>query len=124
MGSVLSWWKDNPSAPPADQAQGTSPEVTPNLTPDDAVIDQDSPLVDHDLYLRLAKEGAFPSRWVGKKRTALWGSVKAAFTNGTDNRRIKRKAPMAKKAGPPPAPQNDGLDHLRAQIGLVKKKGT
>lgn len=46
---------------------------------DDAFIDQRSPLVPPDVYLRLAREKAFPSRKVGRLVLAKWGDVRSAL---------------------------------------------
>ena len=77
--------------------------------PDDAFIDQTSErLPSRRLYLRLAREGAFPSKKVGKKVIARWGDVKAAVeAQGTPNQ--------------PSSPTDDGLDGLRRLIGLQPK---
>lgn len=48
--------------------------------PDDALVHQDSEMVpDRELFLRLARDGAFPSRKHGKKVFARWGDVRSAF---------------------------------------------
>src|SRR6185295_3084547 len=76
--------------------------------PDDAFIDQNSGLVGHDLYLGLARAGAFKSKKVGKRIVAQWGNVRAALhetqadsTEATQDR--------------------DDLDDARRSLGFVSK---
>jgi hypothetical protein len=78
---------------------------------DNAFIDQKSPFVVKDTYLRLARKKAFPSKKIGKRISARWADVKAAFA-----------APTAA-----PAPQestSDEIDAIRAKWGLAAKGGS
>jgi hypothetical protein len=79
--------------------------------PDDAIIDQRSGLVPKEVFLRLAREGAFRSSKVGKRILAQWGEVKAAL--------VARRRPVPTAAAPGHA-QGD-LDDIRRSVGLVPK---
>lgn len=87
------------------------PVVVP---PDDAFVDQDAGLFDREVYLRLARKGAFPATTVGKKRVARWGDVKAAF--------LKKCAPIT-VSEPTEDPEADLLNAIRQQAGLAIKGG-
>lgn len=91
-----------------------SPKRPEPVVNDDTVVDQRSVPAPRDLYLRLARAGAFPSNKVGKRICARWGDVRAALLGGPG----VRKAPDASGND---APQADGLDDLRHQLGLAKK---
>jgi hypothetical protein len=101
--------KDEPKA-----ASVTGPTSPPEW-PDDTIVDQKTVRGPKELYLRLAREGAFPSRKIGKRICARWGDVKAAFAP---------KPGIAKAPAPAPAespPTDDGLDDLRQNLGFMKK---
>ncbi len=85
------------------QRENTQRSVT--ASPQD-YIDQRSGLVPRDLYLRLAREGSFPSRKIGKRIVARWADVEQALA-------------------PPPriANASDEADVLREALGLVAKGG-
>jgi len=95
----------------AEQNEG----VPPNTLGDDAIVDQRSVPAPADLYLRLARNGAFPSQKLGKRVLARWGDVRRAFLN----------SPGVRKASivgvPTPDSQNDGLNALRQRLGLESK---
>jgi hypothetical protein len=113
MGVVLGWWRGQPHGVPT-----RPPQVTPTSVPvsEDAVIDQRSGLFPKDLYLRLARGGEFPSRKIGKRIVARLGDVRAAFAG-----RSGPPEPTPPLAASKEPPQDDGLDHLRAQVGLARK---
>jgi hypothetical protein len=81
---------------------------------DDAIVDQRSASVPRDLYLRLARAGAFPSRKIGKRICARWGDVRAAFLDRPGVRKTKN-GPEDNTSG------TDGLDRLRRQLGLAEQ---
>lgn len=91
--------------------QATTPTAPPS---DDAIVDQRTAPVPKSLYLRLAREKAFPSVKIGKRICARWGDVRAAFAA------YNKKPDPPDDPGAPPQPQ-DGLDDLRGDLGLVKK---
>lgn len=83
--------------------------------PDDTVVCQRSVPAPRDLYLRLARRGAFPSNKHGKRILARWGDVRRAL--------LEAAPPLAKSASDPKsgtAPA-EGLDGLRRQLGLASK---
>lgn len=57
-----------------------APPSEPRAVSPDAYVDQRSGLLDRRMYLRLAREKAFPSRKVGKRVVARWGDVQAALS--------------------------------------------
>jgi hypothetical protein len=61
------------------EVQPAAPAATIGPVPDDRFIDQRDGLVPKPLYLRLAREGAFPSSKIGKRVVARWGDVRAAI---------------------------------------------
>ena len=75
---------------------------------DDAFIDQTSELVPRNLYLQLARAGAFPSKKHGKRIVAQWGDVRAAIS-GLD--------PNLSEAGD----GHDELDIHRRNVGLATR---
>jgi hypothetical protein len=91
-----------------------SPEGPSGPFHDDAIVDQRTAPMTRDLYLRLARARAFPSRKIGKRICARWGDVKASFVDHD----MQPKPSVAKTR---PSEQDDGLDDLRHEIGLVKK---
>ncbi len=110
----------------ADRSRLSGPDVKPTARavapdmqngepiPDDTIVDQRTVRAPRDLYLRLARARAFPSRKEGKRILARWGDVRVALLEG----------PGARKAiAPPRSPEaeGDGLDALRRQLGLAKK---
>jgi hypothetical protein len=86
---------------------------TPVLT-DDTIVDQRTGLVPKDVYLRLARAGAFPSRKHGKRVLARWGDVHAAVLGGPGIAKAVRSASEEE-------PRQDDLDDLRRQLGLAAK---
>ena len=87
------------------------PVVVP---PDDAFVDQDAGLFDREVYLRLARKGAFHVTESGKKRVARWGDVKAAFA--------EKGAPIT-VSEPTDDPEADLLNEIRQRAGLAIKGG-
>lgn len=81
---------------------------------DDAIVDQRSVPAPPDLYLRLAREGRFPSNKIGKRICARWGDVKAAFLGGPGVRRATAR-PTGEEG------EADNLNDLRRQLGFVPK---
>jgi len=97
---------------PRPQPTATRPATT---LLDETIIDQRSGLVPKDLYLRLARAKAFPSRKRGKRILAHWGDVRVAILGG----------PGITKTSPTPTEKDDhgdGLDDLRRQLGLAQKR--
>lgn len=90
------------------------PERSSHPLPEDSIIDQRSGLVPKDLYLRLARQRVFLSRKIGKRIVARWGDVRAAFLNGPGVRSARSPSTSTE-------PEDDGLDHLRRQLGLAEK---
>lgn len=52
----------------------------PRTVSPDAYVDQRSGLIDKQMYLRLARKQAFPSKKIGKRVVARWGDVQAALS--------------------------------------------
>jgi len=95
----------------AEQDEG----VPSNTLGDDAIVDQRSVPAPPDLYLRLARNGAFPSHKLGKRVLARWGDVRRVFLNGPGLRK-------ASTVGvPTPTSEDDGLNALRQRLGLESK---
>lgn len=109
--------------PPAPQKAKPEPDdkadrpPPPAPLPDDAIVDQRSAPVPKDLFLRLARAKAFPSKKVGKRICARWSDVKVAFAVNTEkpDPAPRLEQPNALRA------DDDGLDDLRSEIGLAKK---
>jgi hypothetical protein len=108
------------TADSSERSNGEAPPAVASHTQaggpihDDTIVDQRSGLVPKDLYLRLARQSAFPSRKIGKRIVARWGDVRAAFTRGPSVR-------QARPSSTPPEPKHDRLDGLRQQLGLAPK---
>jgi hypothetical protein len=89
---------------------------TTGVLPDDALVDQRTVPAPPDLYLRLARRGAFRSQKHGKRIVARWDDVRRAMLDAS---------PGVRKTGGSDAPndpaQNDGLDGLRQRLGLAAK---
>jgi len=83
-------------------------KVVPREVSDDAIVDQRSGLVPPDLYLRLARAKAFPSRKVGKRTLARWGDVRDALLPPTSRPKSNEQP------GEPPT-----ADDLRMRWGLA-----
>lgn len=97
-----------------DDKKKAGPTPPPAPPSDDAIVDQRTAPVPKSLYLRLAREKAFASVKIGKRICARWGDVRAAFAA------YNKKPDPPDDPGAPPQPQ-DGLDHLRGDLGLLKK---
>lgn len=92
---------------PAQRSKSAPPSSSTPLSPD-AFIDQRSGLVERRMYLRLAREKAFPSKKVGKRVLARWGDVQAALAPSSDS------APkLGVEEGDPE------LDEIRVRMGLA-----
>jgi hypothetical protein len=92
----------------------TASKVMAPVLSDDSIVDQRSVPAPRDLYLRLARTAAFPSRKLGKRILARWGDVRAAFLCGPG----LRKASGEENDDPR---SDASLDRLRRQLGLVEK---
>lgn len=93
----------NPRPPKAIQGLATP-------LSDDAFIDQRSGLVDKAIFLRLARELAFPSYKIGKRILARWGDVRQAIES--------RQRTIIGATGDQAEPT---LDVLRKQMGLLPR---
>jgi hypothetical protein len=82
------------------------------VPPDDAFVDQDAGLFDREVYLRLARRGAFPNTKVGQKRVARWADVKAAFMG------VGKQIAVVE---PTDDPKLDRLNEIRQRLGLQVK---
>lgn len=97
---------------PDPSQQTPSSAAHPGPSPPDRYIDQNDPRVPKRIFLRLAKEDAFPSTKVGKKILAKWSDVEAALVA----RRRKPRSRVEPQA-------TDGLDQIRRDMGLVPRGG-
>lgn len=79
--------------------------------PDDTIVDQTTVRAPRELYLRLAREGAFRSVKDGKRIYAFWGEVREALAS----RMTLRTTPSVRKVEPRPA---DDLDDVRRLMGV------
>ena len=109
MSLLGSWWREqsdpSPQTPPW-------PAEPPGSGSPDRYIDQNDPRVPKRIFLRLAKEDAFPSTKVGKKILAKWSDVEAALVA----RRRKPRSRVEPQA-------TDDLDQIRRDMGLVPRGG-
>jgi hypothetical protein len=87
-----------------------------NVLPDDALVDQRTVPAPRDLFLRLARRGAFRSQKHGKRVVARWGDVQRALLDASPG---VRKTGGNDAANDPP--QGDALDGLRQRLGLAAK---
>jgi hypothetical protein len=90
-------------------------QAPPSTLADDAIVDQRCVPAPPDLFLRLARNGAFPSQKVGKRVLAQWGDVRRALLGGPGLNKAPRRDPARA------APEDDGLNPLRERMGLVSK---
>jgi len=79
--------------------------------PDDTIVDQTSVRAPRELYLRLAREGAFPCVKDGKRVYAFWGEVREALAR----RMSLRTRPSVRKAE---KRIDDDLDEVRRLMGV------
>jgi hypothetical protein len=86
--------------------------------PDDRFVDQRDGLVPKALFLRLAREGAFPSSKIGKRVVARWGDVRAAIE--ARQRKACRSLPHTNRDR---NRKHADLDALRRQLSLNPKRG-
>jgi len=84
--------------------------------PGDEIVDQRTVPAPRDLFLRLARRGAFPSQKHGKRVVARWSDVQRALLD---------LSPGVCKTGQRRAgndgPQSDEHDGLRRRLGLAPK---
>jgi hypothetical protein len=82
----------------------------------DACVDQRSVPAPRDLYLRLARQGAFPSKKHGKRIVARWADVRRALleTGPGLQKGVASHAEFDEAQG-------DDLDGLRRRLGFVGK---
>lgn len=108
MSMIGAWWRDHHPEHPA------APESTRSQTalPPDAYIDQNDGRVPKRIYLRLAREEAFPTTRIGKKILAKWSDVEAALV-------VRRRKPRSRIE----SQATDDLDQIRRDMGLVPRGG-
>ncbi len=96
--------------PPKRPRPASTQVMTP--LPPEAFIDQRSGRVEKAIYLRLAREGAFPSKKIGKRILARWGDVQAALSVDPPAKlpRLEQEADAE-------------LDAIRARAGLAVRGG-
>ena len=82
---------------------------------DDAIVDQRCVPAPPDLFLRMARNGAFPSQKVGKRVLAQWGAVRRALLSGPGVTKVPARGSAAATS------KDDGLDALRERLGLASK---
>lgn len=92
-----------PSAP--------TPKVPTGPIPEDRFVDQRDGLLPKQLYLRLAREEAFPSSKIGKRVVARWGDVRAAIE-------ARQRKGRHQHDGTPDNSQHRNLDVLRRELSL------
>jgi hypothetical protein len=80
----------------------------------DTFVDQDAGFFDREIYLRLARSGAFPVKKVGKKRVARWGDVNAGFIQAGASITLSE---------PSDDPETDLLNEIRQRAGLAVRGG-
>lgn len=95
-------------------SQAIRPVSTGGPSPD-TYVDQRSGLVDKALFLRLAREKAFPSKKIGKRVVARWGDVQAALSPA-QGRRDRPSVTNNEESDPE-------LDEIRARAGLAVRGG-
>lgn len=91
----------------------SAPDAASTDLPADALVDQDNGRIPRELFLRLAREGAFPSWKEGDKAKriyAFWGDVKVAL-----GARMAQRGPVE----PPGSVETD--DGLCRQLGILPK---
>lgn len=94
--------------------QGVGAVTTGTISPD-TYIDQRSGLVDKGLFLRLARQKAFPSKKIGKRVVARWGDVQAALSPAPPN--------LALSSINDNEESDPELDEIRARVGLAVRGG-
>ncbi len=103
--------KSQPLRESKSEACSPAPAAPIGPVPDDRFIDQRDGLVPKPLYLRLAREGAFPSSKIGKRVVARWGDVRAAI----EARGRKRRHGDSKAVD---GSDQVNLDALRRELSL------
>jgi len=99
------------------EACSPAPAAPVGPVPDDRFIDQRDGLVPKPLYLRLAREGAFPCSKIGKRVVARWGDVRAAI-----EARGRRGRASVHTVGGSGSGSNAELDALRHELSLDSKR--
>jgi len=92
-----------------------TPKVPTGPVPEDRFVDQRDGLLPKQLYLRLAREEAFPSSKIGKRVVARWGDVRAAIE--ARGRKVRSPVHTSDESG-----NNADLDALRSQLSLSSKR--
>lgn len=98
-------------------AQPPAPAAPVGPVLDDRFIDQRDGLVPRALYLRLAREAAFPSSKIGKRVVARWGDVRTAI----EGRGRKGRASVHINGGSGSGSKAE-LDALRHELSLDSKR--
>lgn len=88
----------------------------PRPLPDDAYVHQDDAPVSREIFLRLARERAFPSRRLGHKIIAQVGDVRRALAPDQDIQREGRGGHVELLD-----PKVEALDKLRAELSFQRK---
>ncbi len=86
----------------------TASKVMAPVLSDDSIVDQRSVPAPRDLYLRLARTAAFPSRKLGKRILARWGDVRAAFLCGPGLQKTQGRAEERSRCELATGPRNGG----------------
>jgi hypothetical protein len=83
---------------------------------DDTLVDQRTVRAPKDLYLRLARAGAFESQKHGRRIVARWGDVRRVLLAAPPDaaRTLDASDDVTQH-------KDDGLDGLRRRIGLVRR---
>ncbi len=105
-------WKGMRGAPtrkPAASAKSMARAEPPKGPSSDTYIDQRSGLVDKAIFLRLAREKAFPSKRIGKRVVARWADVQAALS----------PSPSRRSSVNDNEDCDPELDEIRARVGLA-----
>jgi hypothetical protein len=83
---------------------------------DDTLVDQRTVQAPRDLYLRLARAGAFDSQKHGRRIVARWGDVRRALLEvAPTTAKVKERGDNGHTL------ESDGLDGLRRRLGLAGK---
>jgi len=89
---------------------------------DDSLVDQRCPRFPRDIFMRMARAGAFPARKIGKRWVARFGDVRRAFdarSNATElNAAVPKPADEPSRRDTPPDPMNS----LRRKYGIKERE--
>lgn len=86
---------------------------------DDTLVDQRCPRFPRDIFVRMARSGAFPAAKIGKRWVAKYGDVKRAFEATGSSAPTRYSTRNSTRTPSPLTP--DGLDNLRQLLGFVRK---